>query len=136
MDRYVALVRQAIFHVLDGREWDFTDDEQRVDFADQVVAWLPNAAPQATDQPGSGGVCKEADTQTPAPAVAAPIGFADAVKAHGDNWHFGFPFDDKTKTYKGVSAATMCALGEHTSDFEDCRHMLMCTKHGRLFQVD
>lgn len=46
-DLNVALVRQAIFHVLDsssprtpGLQWDFTDDEQRVDFADQVVAWL------------------------------------------------------------------------------------------------
>jgi hypothetical protein len=46
-DRTVALVRQAIFHVLDegnprspGLEWDFNDNEERVDFADQVVAWL------------------------------------------------------------------------------------------------
>jgi hypothetical protein len=31
-----------------------------------------NAAPQATDQPGSGERRKEADPQTPAPAVAAP----------------------------------------------------------------
>jgi hypothetical protein len=55
--RTVALVRQAIFHVLDegnprmrvssvggyaksGLEWDFDNDEERVDFADQVVAWL------------------------------------------------------------------------------------------------
>jgi hypothetical protein len=30
-----------------------------------------NAAPQATDQPGSVGVCKEADTQTTKPAGAA-----------------------------------------------------------------
>ena len=47
-DRTVALVRQAIFHVLDdgnhrtlGLEWDFTKDEERVDFADAVVAWIP-----------------------------------------------------------------------------------------------
>lgn len=40
-----ALIRQAIFHVLDGREWDFTNDEQRVDFADFVVAWLPPDCP-------------------------------------------------------------------------------------------
>lgn len=46
-DNTVALVRQAIFHVLDsasprtpGLAWDFNDDEQRVDFADAVVAWL------------------------------------------------------------------------------------------------
>lgn len=49
-DRTVALVRQAIFHVLDegnprspGLEWDFNDNEERVDFADQVVAWLSSA---------------------------------------------------------------------------------------------
>ena len=56
-DRYTALVRQAIFHVLDeGRKggtipgvslgWRFDDlngdiaNADRVDFADQVVAWL------------------------------------------------------------------------------------------------
>lgn len=43
----IQLVRQAIFHVLDegnprmpGLEWDFDNDEERVDFADQVVTWL------------------------------------------------------------------------------------------------
>lgn len=53
----INLVRQAIFHVLDegnprmrvssvggyaksGLEWDFDNDEERVDFADQVVTWL------------------------------------------------------------------------------------------------
>lgn len=51
----IQLVRQAIFHVLDegnprmrvssgyarsGLEWDFDNDEERVDFADQVVAWF------------------------------------------------------------------------------------------------
>lgn len=40
-DNYVALVRQAIFTVLDERAWDFTDDEQRVDFADRVATFLP-----------------------------------------------------------------------------------------------
>lgn len=132
MDQFSALVRQAIFHVLDGREWNFEDDEQRVDFADQVVAWLPNAAPQVSQESTiglAGRDCAE-------PAVAAPLGFAEAVRIHGDHWHFGFPFDDKTQTYKGVSAATMCALGDYTRDFEESRHMLMCTKHGRLFQVD
>ena len=52
----VALVRQAIFHVLDGTsprtpglQWDFNDDEQRVDFADQVISWLAlRATPSAT----------------------------------------------------------------------------------------
>lgn len=47
-DANSALVRQAIFHVLDGREWDFTDDEQRVDFADAVAAWIPaHSAPRS-----------------------------------------------------------------------------------------
>lgn len=42
----LQLVRQAIFHVLDepkpksGLTWDFDDDEDRVDFADAVVAWI------------------------------------------------------------------------------------------------
>jgi hypothetical protein len=43
----IAFVRQAILHCLDdasprtpGLAWDFNDDEQRMDFADQVVAWL------------------------------------------------------------------------------------------------
>lgn len=128
IDRNAALVRQAILHVLDERKWNFEDDEQRVDFADQVIAWLPNAAPQAPVN----GEGKQADR----PAVAAPIGFAEAVRIHGDNWHFGFPFDEKTGKFNGVSVATMCALGDHTRDFEDLRHMLHCTKHGRLFQVD
>lgn len=54
----VALVRQAIFHVLDeasprtpGLQWDFTDDEQRVDFADQVVAWLAQRSPVSAARP-------------------------------------------------------------------------------------
>lgn len=49
-DNTVALVRQAILTVLDeanprtaGLAWDFNDDEQRVDFADAVVTWLPQA---------------------------------------------------------------------------------------------
>lgn len=52
-DRYVALVRQAIFHVLDesnprtpGLAWDFDDDEQRVDFANRVVEWLVQKEPR------------------------------------------------------------------------------------------
>lgn len=41
----LQLVRQAIFHVLDtgrrdGLAWDFDDDEERVDFADAVQAWI------------------------------------------------------------------------------------------------
>jgi hypothetical protein len=42
---YIQLIRQAIFHVLDEREWDFENDEHRVDFADQVITWIP--APEA-----------------------------------------------------------------------------------------
>lgn len=42
-DARIALVREAIFNVLDEREWNFTDDEQRVDFADRVVTFLPSA---------------------------------------------------------------------------------------------
>lgn len=41
IDANAALVRQAIFQVLDEREWDFTDDEQRVDFADRVTSFIP-----------------------------------------------------------------------------------------------
>lgn len=40
-DPTIQLVRQAIFHVLDDREWDFENDEQRVDFADAVATWIP-----------------------------------------------------------------------------------------------
>lgn len=41
----LQLVRQAIFHVLDagrrdGLAWDFNNDEERVDFADAVQAWI------------------------------------------------------------------------------------------------
>ena len=39
----VTLVREAIFTVLDEREWNFTDDEQRVDFADRVATFIPSA---------------------------------------------------------------------------------------------
>jgi hypothetical protein len=42
VDPMVALVRQAIFTVLDEREWDFENDEQRVDFADRVVTFIPS----------------------------------------------------------------------------------------------
>ena len=49
-DALVALVRQSILTVLDeanprtpGLAWDFNDDEQRVDFADRVAAFLPSA---------------------------------------------------------------------------------------------
>jgi hypothetical protein len=56
-DRTVALVRQAIFHVLDesnprtpGLAWDFNDDEQRVDFADRVVEWLVQKEPRPCRQ--------------------------------------------------------------------------------------
>jgi hypothetical protein len=58
-DRTVALVRQAIFHVLDegnprtpGLAWDFNDDEQRVDFADRVVEWLAQQESRMSDTCG------------------------------------------------------------------------------------
>jgi len=46
----VALVRQAIFTALDEREWKFTDDEQRVDFADRVATFIPNNATASETQ--------------------------------------------------------------------------------------
>lgn len=56
----VQLVRQAIFQILDengprdtpGLAWDFNDDEERVDFADRVVALL---APQRYAKPDNKG---------------------------------------------------------------------------------
>jgi hypothetical protein len=57
----VALVRQAILTVLDesnprtpGLAWNFDDDEQRVDFADQVVSWLAVRATPSAIEPRSG----------------------------------------------------------------------------------
>jgi hypothetical protein len=41
-DKTVTLVRQAIFTVLDEREWNFENDEQRVDFADRVASFIPS----------------------------------------------------------------------------------------------
>jgi hypothetical protein len=42
-DARIALLRQAIFTVLDERQWDFENDEQRVDFADRVASFIPSA---------------------------------------------------------------------------------------------
>lgn len=42
----LLLVRQAIFQVLDDKEWNFHDTDEavandnRVDFADAVLAWI------------------------------------------------------------------------------------------------
>ena len=44
-DKTVTLVRQAIFTVLDEREWNFENDEQRVDFADRVASFIPSETP-------------------------------------------------------------------------------------------
>lgn len=61
-DRYVALVRQAIFHVLDNKPggWRFDDlnddiaNAERVDFADEVVTWLSSAIrSKSTEAPKS-----------------------------------------------------------------------------------
>jgi hypothetical protein len=41
-DKTVTLVRQLIFTVLDEREWNFENDEQRVDFADRVASFIPS----------------------------------------------------------------------------------------------
>lgn len=41
INHMTQLVRQAIFHVLDDRAWDFENDEHRVDFADAVATWIP-----------------------------------------------------------------------------------------------
>lgn len=49
----VVLVRQAIFHVLDDRDWNFEDDEQRVDFADKVATWIPFVQPSVANEIGA-----------------------------------------------------------------------------------
>ena len=54
----VTLVREAIFNELDhgakdGRVWDFNLDEDRVDFADRVVTWIPGDVTH-TSQPNTG----------------------------------------------------------------------------------
>jgi len=49
-DARVALVRQAIFTVLDEREWNFSDDEQRVDFADRVLTFVPSETATTVDR--------------------------------------------------------------------------------------
>lgn len=36
----LTLIREAIFNELDILNWDFSMDENRVDFADRVVAWI------------------------------------------------------------------------------------------------
>lgn len=59
-DSTVALVRQAIFHVLDDKPggWRFDDlnddiaNAERVDFADRVASWLPSPRPYAKDDAG------------------------------------------------------------------------------------
>jgi hypothetical protein len=72
----IALVRQAIFTVLDeasprtpGLQWDFTDDEQRVDFADRVVSFIPSET-GTTNAGGSGvkGSGDEVKDSPPAPS--------------------------------------------------------------------
>ena len=40
MNPALALIREAIFNELDRHEWDFSLDEDRVDFADRVIAWV------------------------------------------------------------------------------------------------
>lgn len=45
----VTLVREAIFTVLDEREWNFEDDEQRVDFADRVASFIPSESVPSDD---------------------------------------------------------------------------------------
>lgn len=86
---------------------------------------------------------KKADEESPEevdepPSVESKLGFAAAVRDHGDDWlHRGFRFNEKTGSYKGLSPHTVCALGEvHTQDFSEAQHMRMCTRHGRLFQVE
>lgn len=50
-DARVALVRNAIFTVLDEREWDFTNDEHRVDFADRVGSFVPSESAPTVPKP-------------------------------------------------------------------------------------
>lgn len=38
-----VLIREAVLTTIDRHEWDFSDDEDRVDFADMVIAFLPTA---------------------------------------------------------------------------------------------
>ena len=40
MNPALALIREAIFNELDRHEWDFSLDEDRVDFADRVITWV------------------------------------------------------------------------------------------------
>lgn len=73
-DARVALVRQAIFTVLDeanprtpGLAWDFNDDEQRVDFADRVVSFIPSESERSEgnlkDGPHYGKDCPKGKVQ-------------------------------------------------------------------------
>ena len=63
------------------------------------------------------------------------LGFAAAVREYGDDWRqHGFGWNGES--YRGLTPHTMCALGEsHTPDHSDAGHMVMCTKHGRMWQV-
>lgn len=38
-----VLIREAVLATIDRHEWDFSDDADRVDFADMVIAFLPTA---------------------------------------------------------------------------------------------
>lgn len=38
---FFLLVREAVLTTIDRHEWDFSDDEDRVDFADMVISFIP-----------------------------------------------------------------------------------------------
>lgn len=57
------------------------------------------------------------------------LGFADAVREHGDKWTFAEPL-------KKLSASTLVAMRER-GQWKDALRMRLCeTTEGRLFQIE
>ena len=68
------------------------------------------------------------------PPAAKKLGFAAAVREYGDNWRqYGFGWNGES--YRGLSPATIIALGELGPDHDDACRMRDCTRHGRMFQT-
>lgn len=65
------------------------------------------------------------------------IGFANAVRARGDRWLFADELDTARKGPR-VSASTWIAMRESKTDSEarSALTMELCTKHGKLFQLE